>query len=69
MIRHKLGNAGYPSPFDTGVIRVYEHMQNKRQDQEDKHNIRPNISEPEKEPGNQNHRFKWKTLLQAPKNY
>ena len=39
----RLDNADYLSPFTKSVIRGYEHKQNKRQQQEDKYSILPNI--------------------------
>ena len=35
LIRQKLDNAGYPSPFMNSVIKDHEHKRSKRQDQED----------------------------------
>ena len=42
LIRQKLDNADYLSPFTNNVIRDYEHKQKKRQQQEDKYSILPN---------------------------
>ena len=49
LIRQKFDNAGYPALFTNGVIRDYEHNQNRRQQQENGYIIPPNFSEIAKE--------------------